>query len=467
MVVARAHGISVDRAGGHMGDPVASRADVARLFARAAFGATAAQLDQWTGQPYASIVDHLLTTPDRTTTQLRVDDVTRVAAELGQNVPLAQSWWLGRMQTTAWPLEERMVLFWHDHWATSVTPDGPSITLVMQQNEILRRHALGNFRAMCEALTIDAAMLAWLDGNVNKVGAPNENYAREFFELFTLGTTPQVYTETDIREAARAYTGWRSDNRLGVPSFQPAQHDKGTKTILGTTVNDLGAEEYKAVVSIALQQPVAPKFVAYKLVQNFAYLPATRDLFASPDPLVDAIASTLVATNWDLRAAVRTMLLADEFRYASPAAGDQVVRPPVDLAVHGAKAAGVAADDPALPKALKATGQSLFEPPNVGGWPVARNWLSTTTAIARYDLAIRLTTIRNQTLETLRPPLPPSSDVVTGAWAWTAHMGLAQLAPSTLSALQSYVASRAGAAEIELQNGIFALLASSPDWEVV
>ena len=452
-----------------MGDPVASRADVARLFGRAAFGASAAQLDQWQGKPYATVVDHLLNVPDPAIRQLATDDVTRLAAELGHNLPLAQSWWMRRMQTTPWPLEERMVLFWHDHWATSYTPEGPSVMLLMKQNQTLRLHALGNFRAMCEAITIDPAMLLWLNGSVNTVGRPNENYAREFFELFTLGTAPQIYTEQDIRESARALTGWNAD-ALGIVRFNAANHDSGIKTVLGTTIHDAGELEYKAIVDVALRQAIASRFVAFKLVQNFAYLPTTRDLVVDPDPLVDEVAAAFRSSDWSIRAAVRVLLLSDHFRHADPAAERQVVRQPAELVVHGTKAAGIAADDPALPKIITAAGQALLQPPNVGGWPVGRGWLSTTTAIARYDIAVGLAKIRNQTLEVLRPVLPPSTDVTTGATRWAAHLGLASLHPTTLAALQSYVASRQGQPgvnEMELQYGILALLMSSPDWEVM
>lgn len=452
-----------------MGEHLASRADVSRLFGRAAFGASAAQLDQWQGKPYEAVVDHLLAIPEPASRDLATDDITRIVAEVGHNLPLAQSWWLGRMQTTRWPLEERMVLFWHDHWATSYTPEGPSVMLMMKQNQTLRMHALGNFRSMCEAITVDPAMLIWLNGSVNTVERPNENYAREFFELFTLGTIPQIYTEADIRESARALTGWNAD-ALGLVRYNAANHDTGTKTVLGRTIANGGDAEYKAIVDVALAQPIAPKFVAYKLVQNFAYLPPTRDLVADADPLVDEVANALIGSGWSIRAALRALLLSDEFRYAAPSLGRQVVRQPAEIVVHGAKVGGVAADDPALPNAVKAAGQSLLQPPNVGGWPVGAGWLSTTTAIARYDIAVLLAKIRNQTIELLRPALPSSADVLTGAARWAAHMGLASLSPTTAEALRSYVASRAGAAgvtEMELQNGILALLMSSPDWEVM
>jgi uncharacterized protein (DUF1800 family) len=459
----------VSRRSFRMADPVASRADVARLFGRAAFGASAAQLDQWQGKPYSSVVDHLLTIPDPATRNPATDDVTRQVAEVGHNLQLAQSWWMGRMQTTPWPLEERMVLFWHDHWATSIGSEAATVMLLMRQNQTLRLHALGSFRTMCEELTLDPAMLIWLSGSVNTLERPNENYAREFFELFTLGTIPQVYGEHDIRESARALTGWNAD-MTGLKRFYAAKHDTGTKTVLGRTITDAGDLEYKAIVDAALSQPVAPKFVAYKLVQSFAYVPTTRDLFADPDPLVDVVANALAGSGWSIRQAVRALLLSDHFRYADPSLERQVVRQPAELVVHGAKAAGIAADDPALPKVIAAAGQSLFEPPNVGGWPVGRGWLSTTTAIARYGIPVALAKIRTQTLEALRPVLPPSSDVASGANAWARHMGLAALHPTTLAALKSYVSVRkgqAGATEIELQDGILSLLMSSPDWEVM
>lgn len=454
-----------------MGDANASRADVSRLLGRVAFGATAAQLDEWAGRPYADLVEHLVAVPMAGSGARlpQTDDVARLTAESSNTLASGQRWWLGRMKTTLYPLEERMVLFWHDHWSTAVG-GSPNTTLVMRQNETIRIHALGNFRTLCQQMTIDPAMLQWLDGDVSTATKPNENYAREFFELFTLGTIPQVYTETDIRQAARVFTGWIVDPTTRQARYVTGRHAKDTKTVLSVTIPNLEGEEYKRLIDVALAQAVAPKFLAYKLVQNFAYAPAPVDLMADPDPLVDEVAASLVAGDWSIQAALRTLFLSDLFRHADPAAEHQLVRQPAEIVVHGGKAAGVATDHASLTGPMARCGQRLFQPPNVGGWPVGRKWLSTTTALARYEAAVVLMNIRNGQNAAVRMVLPPSSDITTGGGVqWAAHMGLASLTPSTLDALTSYVTTRkaSGGGEAEVQTGIFILLAASPDWEVL
>ncbi|HEX7166142.1 MAG TPA: DUF1800 domain-containing protein [Acidimicrobiales bacterium] len=453
-----------------MGDPNASRADVARLFGRAAFGATSTDLDLHTNRPYVDVVDFLLTVPDPALRPPAADDVTRLQQESSGTAATAAQWWLERMRTTTYPLEERLTLFWHDHWATAIG-ESPAVPGVMKQNQTLRIHSLGSFRTMCQALTIDPAMLQWLDGERSTKNKPNENYAREFFELFTLGVFPQTYTETDIREAARAFTGWVVDPTTGAARFEPSRHDTGTKTILGQTVTNLGAEEYKAVIEIALSQPIASRFVAYKLVQNLAYVPTSLDLLADPDPLVEEIAAALRANDWQLRPAIRTMLLSDNFRSASAAAGRQVVRQPVELCVHATKATRLGANNGTLYSYLTRAGQTLLRPPNVGGWPVGKAWLSPSTTTARYDLAVQVANLHNQRAEQVRSLfLPATADIDTGGAAWAAFMGLHAFTSNTLATLRSYLASRrgrGGVTEFELQAGVFVLAATSPDWQVM
>lgn len=453
-----------------MGDLNATRADVSRLLGRVAFGATAAQLDDGTGRPYADLVDSLVNVPTAGSGARlpQPDDASRLAAESNNDLTAGQRWWLKRMKDTLYPLEERLTLFWHDHWATA-SAGNPSTKLVMRQNETIRLNALGNFRTMCQQMTVDPAMLQWLDGDVSTATRPNENYGREFFELFSLGTIPQAYTEQDIRQSARVLTGWVVDPNTLAAKYVTARHAKDTKTVLGVSIPNLEGEEYKRLIDVTLAQTVASKFVAYKMVQNLAYVPQTEDLLADPDPLVDQVAATLIATDWSLKEAARTLLMSDLFRYADPAAGRQTVRQPAEIVVHGCKAAGVAGDNASLIGPMARCGQRLFQPPNVGGWPVGRKWLSTTTALARYELAVVLTNIRTGQNANLRIVFPPSSDITTGGGAqWAAHMGLASLQPTTLDALRSYVASRKGVgSEAEIQNGIFILLMTSPDWEVM
>lgn len=464
--------------------PVATRQDVSRLFARAAFGATAQDLDTWADRPYAEVVEGLLDVPALDGRSPTADEVDRLYYEqLSENVSSfslgllsaaveeAGRWWLERMRTTQYPLEERMTLMWHDHFATAYLAPFPNVAMLMQQNQTLRRGALGNFRTLVEEMSVDPAMLWWLNGNENTKGKPNENYARELLELFTLGVVPQIYTEQDIREAARALTGWDVSgfNSGYEPFFSAGNHDTGEKTVLGVTFGNLGDQEYKKVVDIALAQDAAPKFVAYKLVINFAYQPATGDLFQDPDPLVDKVATTLRSSNWDLKEAMRTLLMSEEFRFADPSAARQVVRQPIDLVASACKQVGVSAKSANVTTLLRRMGQLPFEPPNVGGWPTSKEWLSPVTTLARYDWGV---TVYNlfASISVLPPsatlsddPLPPSSDLD----AWTARFGLAGLSDNTKTLIQDYLVSRAGASEREKQAGVLILLASSPDWMVM
>ena len=466
--------------------PVATRQDVSRLFARAAFGATAEDLDTWDGRPYAEVVDHLLDVPAVDGRTPAADEPERVLLEnaAGEDVLIrglmpgieqAGQWWLERMRTTQYPLEERMTLMWHNHFATAALNPYPDARMMVLQNETLRRNALGNFRSFVEEMTVDPAMLYWLNGVENAQGAPNENYARELLELFTLGVIPQIYTEEDIREAARALTGWTVSPSAMQPSFQAGRHDTREKTILGVTFGNLGDQEYKKVIDIALAQDPSPKFVAYKLVINFAYVPGTGDLFQDPNPLVDEVAATLRSTNWDLREGMRTLLMADEFRYADPAASEQVVRQPIDLVASLAKQIGVSANQARTPfistsaipdviALLARMGQVPFDPPNVGGWPVSKEWLSPVTTLARYDWGVTCYNLWvSQFSPQLLSELPDSGDLD----GWTAKFGLAELSGNTKTLVNEYLAARQGAGESERRAGVLILLASSPDWMVM
>jgi uncharacterized protein (DUF1800 family) len=445
----------------------ATRADVSRLFGRVAFGATAEDLDRWTGQPYDDVVDFLLDVPDPALRGPAVDDgqrlflenITRGASNGGQNfVESAQLWWLERMRTTPYPVEERMVLFWHDHFATAWSPAMPDIGMLLQQNQTLRKHALATFPAMVREITLDPAMLFWLNGNQNFKGKPNENYARELFELFTLGTLPQVYTERDIREAARALTGWTLDPVLRIPQFVADAHDTGTKTIFGRTIGDMGADEYREVVDIAIDQPVSRWFIAYKMVLNFAHVPTTTNVLTTPGALITAVAEAL-RSGWNIKSAMRALMLHDEFRSPNVAAGNQNVRQPIELAVGACKALGVSTDHPDLIALLQRLRQLPLAPPNVGGWPTGRNWLSPLTAIARYGVGL----FAAQAAISASANLPAASDIA----GWASRFGLAGFSDNTRTALTSYLSSRPGAPEEELRPGISALIVSSPEWMVM
>ncbi|HEX8003714.1 MAG TPA: DUF1800 domain-containing protein [Mycobacteriales bacterium] len=431
-------------------------ADVSRLLGRAAFGATEADLDRWTGKPYADLVDELLAVGELPVVPPQPDEARRLAIQGGNQEPgEARRWWLERMRTTPYPLLERVTLLWHNHFATGIRYP-PQTSHLVAQNATIRTHALGDLHALVEALTVDPAMLFWLNGTDNATPHPNENYAREFFELFTLGTDPQVYTERDVREAARVFTGWIV-NGGDTAQFVAARHDAKTKRVLGRTVLNAGDQEYKTLVGITLAQPASPRFFARKIVASLAYVPAAND------PLVTKVANAL-RSRWRTADAVRALLLADEFRYASAARGRQYVRTPVETLVHAAKALGVAFDDGSLVWFLDRMGHSLFDPVDVSGWPLGRDWITPVAALARYDAALALFSQANadRAARTLRPW--PASRDVTG---WARFVGLPGVSRNTASAIGAYLRRAAKADEQAKQQGVLALLLSSPEWLVM
>src|SRR5579875_2601955 len=267
-----------------------TRALVAHLFRRAGFGLLPDELDHFTSLGVQGSVDYLINyeqVPDPAETVLPAPDLSRYippfipatqrttdtqkqAGKLnGEAARTIQSWWVQRMLTTARPLQEKMVLFWHGHFATALSKSPP--TLMLQQNQLFRSMALGNFNTLLRAINQDPAMLVWLDGATNRVGKPNENFSRELMELFTIGLGQ--FTEQDVREGARALTGWTLPARARYQSgpitamFRSHLFDSGTKTYLGHT-GDLTADD---VMNILSAHPSTGMFIAGKLFSFFAY----------------------------------------------------------------------------------------------------------------------------------------------------------------------------------------------------
>lgn len=460
---------------------LATRADVSRLYGRAAFGATRADLDTWQGQPYDAVVDAMFPPgPPGTIGRLpQVDEVEQISQESQtQDVYAAIRWWLERMLETPYPLEERMTLFWHDHFATAFLGE-PDVGMLMLQNRTLRQHAFGSFRTLANAMTTDAAMLYWLNGIANRVDGVNENYAREFLELFTLGVVPQVYTETDIREAAKAFTGFLVNTSTRTFQFTPTRHDASVKTVLGRRVgghlpgSPQEALEYQEVTEAALAHnggKTASRFLAYKLVEQFGYPVTPAD--ATTDVLIQDVAWAIRAGDkWDLRKGVRTLLTHPKWRFADPAAGKRLVRSPLEMIVHAAKVLGFPKTNvygsiywpQQIQFMIERTGQVPFLPPNVGGWPSGLGWLSQTTSLGRYDvLSVLVQYLHNLALQ-YALPLPASADID----GWAAYMGLSGFTTNTKLRLQDYLADPQTLDEVQKQLSMFVLVGTSPDWQVM
>lgn len=269
-------------------------------------------------------------------------------------------WWANRMVASNAPLQEKMALFWHGHFAVNESKVRDYRKLL---NELLLFHAMGtgNFRDLMIAVAEDPAMLSFLDAGVNIKGAPNENFAREIMELFTMGVG--TYSETDIREAARAFTGWNYADLQFVVNAE--QHDEGEKNFLGRTGNFDGVD----IINIIMAQPVTADYIAGKLYRFFV-----RDEL-SPS-VQTALGIVLRNADYEIAPLLETIFLSRDF-YSNASVGTQI-KSPVQLAVSTYRKLGLS-DAPGVPdfnRATGALGQALFRPPTVAGWAGGRSWMT-------------------------------------------------------------------------------------------
>jgi uncharacterized protein (DUF1800 family) len=297
-----------------------------------------------------------------------------VSHEIQRGLDL-RGWWINEMITTRSQLTERMTLFWHNHFVSS-QQKVRFARLMYEQNALLRRHAVGNFGALLHDVGKNPAMVIYLDSAQNRQGKPNENFAREVMELFTLGEGH--YSEDDIREAARAFTGWSIDIDTGEFKFRRFAHDGGAKTVLGRSGNFDGDE----VLDILLAKPETARFVVDKMWREFV----------SPEPdaaEVRRVADAFHRSNYDVKVALRGLFLSPAFWAEGNRAA--LIKSPVDLVVGTVRQFGVDYGDP-VPFALVTArlGQNLFSPPNVRGWPGGEAWINSSTLLARKTFIERL-----------------------------------------------------------------------------
>ncbi len=276
-------------------------------------------------------------------------------------------WWGERMLTTKRPLEEKMALFWHGHFATS-EDKVRDYRKMLKQNELFRDKGTGNFRDLLISVSQDPAMLAFLDAGVNIKGSPNENFAREIMELFTMGVGH--YSENDIREAARAFTGWNYVDLKFV--VRENQHDATTKTVLGRTGNFDGVE----VIDIILAQPATAEYIAGKIYRYFV----REDL--SPE-LQKRLGDVLREADYEIAPFLYTMFMSRDFY--SPASVGTRIKPPVELVISTYKKMGLQ-ELPGVPDfniVTETLGQRLLFPPTVAGWAQGKSWVTPGLLLAR------------------------------------------------------------------------------------
>jgi uncharacterized protein (DUF1800 family) len=348
---------------------------VGHLYRRAGFGANWSELQQGLKDGPAKTIDRVLKpSPGLEAHDKQLEQMARHVVAQGDETQL-RAWWLFAVLTSPFPLREKMTLCWHNHFATSNAKVN-SLRFMLGQNELMRRHALGNFAKMLQEMSKDPAMMVWLDTNLSKKGQPNENYSRELMELFSLGIGN--YTEDDVREGARAFTGWELKN--GQFHFNRSQHDAGEKNYLGRK-GKFGGED---IVKVCLEQPACSTFVTGKFYRQFISEnePPTRELLAP-------LAARFRDSGYDIAGIVSTMIRSNLF--FSEHAYRARVKSPTDFAVGIVRALEGRMGTIALAQALENLGQKLFAPPSVKGWDGGPAWINSTTLLHRQNLALALT----------------------------------------------------------------------------
>lgn len=371
-----------------------TRERAAHLLRRAGFGGTPDQIDQLAAMPIEDAVSQLVDFENTTgsgkpfapvkgadrseirrqITAIDKDDRRELFNKLRQldqmQIDELRAWWIERMVTTPRPFEEKMTLFWHGHF-TSGHREVKNSTMMCEQNQLYREMGLGNFQDILVAVSQNPAMLRYLNNAQNRKSAPNENYARELLELFTMGEGN--YTESDIKQAARALTGWTL--RDGEFQIAPPMHDYGYKTFLGRTGDFDGYD----IINIIIDQPQTARHLARRLLMFFL----TDD---PPDALVDQFSAIIRATNFDIRESMRTLFLSEPF-YDNAFVHNRI-KSPVELVVGTLRLMEIQpTDHEAIQTALRDMGLELFQPPNVKGWPGGRRWINTATVFTRYNFA--------------------------------------------------------------------------------
>ena len=294
--------------------------------------------------------------------------------------PELRRWWYLRMTYTKRPLQEKMTLFWHGILTSGLKKVSRNDRMITQ-NTLYKQTGMGSYQTLLEQIGRDPAMLVWLDSRSNRKEAPNENYARELMELFTL--SPGNYTEEDVREAARAFTGWGLGQGEWV--FFDKLHDYNNKTFLGET-GDFDGDD---VVRIILKQPQAPRYITTRLWEFFAY--------ENPESeVIDRLSAIFVSSGYVIRDVMRALLTSPEF-YSYRAYRTQI-KSPITLVVQTAKAISLESDGKGLAELASRMGQVIFDPPDVSGWPGGAAWVNSSSILQRVNLSNLVTRLFKLTM---------------------------------------------------------------------
>ena len=360
------------------------RLEIARLFHRTGFGPKPGEFAAALSAGVASTRSKVLSPPS-TVSFVTPPALTDLGPRPAPNSPavvdfsqqlryqnqLLFMWWLDEMVTSPHALQEKMTWFWHGHWATSIGKVNYALPM-FNQNVTMRKFALGNFKDFAKAMFSDGALQVWLDGQENTVKAPNENFSREMMELFTLGVNR--YTETDVKELARAFTGYQVSRSSGVVTFNARRRDAAAVTVLGKTAV-MSPEE---VIDHLVSQENSALFIAERVWYRFV---SSQEPLPQNHPMVKAFA------NRDLSALMNSLIESSAFSQEK----NSMVKSPIEWFVGLCRALAITPSQLPSPTKLynylEMLSQVPFSPPNVGGWPADQAWLSSASAQFRVSFA--------------------------------------------------------------------------------
>lgn len=385
------------------GSLFAMEADEARhLLSRTQFGVEISALQQLLPMEYDAAVQHLLDNRNTVPTtvlpdwlngagesnlraqELSEDEIRDLMRERSEQNRELKTWWINEMLNTSSPLTEKMTLFWHNHFVSSSTKVKVP-QLMYNQNALFRREALGSFKTMLYAVIRDPAMLIYLDNTTNQKDDPNENLARELLELFALGEGH--YGEEDVKEAARALTGYKVNRRTGAFLFNARQHDSGNKRFLDHN----GTFDGEDIVDILLKNDQTARFVVTKLWKEFVNVEPLEEE-------VERLAAIFRKNDYMISPLMHAMLTSEAFKSSH----HQLIKAPAELIVGTVRMLNIDVNKPQLLMRLSAQlGQDLFDPPNVKGWPGHTAWIDTASLLNRYTIMTYVT--RNMTFATVVP----------------------------------------------------------------
>jgi uncharacterized protein (DUF1800 family) len=433
---------------------------VDRLFWRAGFGPTNADREQWTGNTLGAAVDWLLGTPAAYSGTPGTDQGAALDPT-GNDSDLVLSW-VDQMNRSINPFVERMTFFWHEHWANSRESVSPP-QLLMTQTELFRKyadfatHPKANFADMAYAVTIDPSMLRYLTGELNVRGAPNENYAREFMELFTLGVTDAAgkpnYSQTDVEQIAKALSGWQindNDPNNVFSYFTQSRWYDGPKLVFGEFANLTTAD----VVKLVLSRRAHPPFLVNAIWNEFIVSP--------PDAAtLKSLTHLYTSSGMQLRPLMQAILLQPQLFESLEE--PNMVKPPIVYVVGAMRALGLKITDTTASDYLDGMGELPYFPPTVAGWAGGLSWLNTDTALARFNFISALlqdTKIKDVEAET-------AADAYARAYA---AVGSPWLAAATQAKIKRFAAAAQSSTpdlRINRQVTLRALILAGPDAQVM